>query len=93
MLAFGTAWFFSALITVPLGGLAWRPLHRLAYDGFISYSVVAVVGYLILHVAVGLREFSFVVMGSALGNAAGIRCIERILMAMDQSADTASTKD
>ena len=93
LLAFGTAWFFSALITVPVGGLVWRPLHRYAYDGFVSYGLIAVVSYLVLHIAVGLADFSFIGIGAAVGNAVGVRCIERVLALAERSNSSTSGND
>src|SRR5689334_196266 len=48
-LTFGTAWFFSLILTLPIGGLAWPILHAIRIDGFTSYCGLAVLAFLPLH--------------------------------------------
>jgi hypothetical protein len=49
LLAFGAAWFFSGLFTLPIAGITWAPLHRYKLDGFLSYAAVAVIAFFLIH--------------------------------------------
>ncbi|TAK82796.1 MAG: hypothetical protein EPO20_20575 [Betaproteobacteria bacterium] len=53
LLAFGAAWLFSCMVTLPVAAIAWGPLHRYELDGFLSYSVVALLAFFLLNLLLG----------------------------------------
>lgn len=77
-LAFGTAWLFSALITVVVGGILWKPLHGYGYDSAISYLIIAVLVYISFSAISGADIWFYGVCMSA-ANAFAVRMVERIV--------------
>ena len=75
-LAFGTAWLFSALITVVVGGILWKPLHVYSYDGAITYLIIAVLVYISFSAINGADVWFYGVCMSA-ANAFVVRMVER----------------
>lgn len=53
LVAFGSAWVFSALLTFVVGGVLWAPLHVFAYDSLASYLSIAVVTEVSLSLVAG----------------------------------------
>lgn len=79
IITFGAAWLFSVVATFGLGAPLWYLLHKYGYDGFLSYLVIAIIGFLTFHFgfrAEGAWEFGAIM---ALANAAMVRAVELVL--------------
>ncbi|MDP2904339.1 MAG: hypothetical protein Q8N96_14735 [Methylovulum sp.] len=76
LLAFVTAWLFSAFLTGVVGGALWVPLHILRYDSFISYLLVSVISYILLSLVAGAEQW-LTGISMAVANAIAVRLVER----------------
>jgi len=76
LLAFVTAWLFSAFLTGIVGGTLWSPLHIFGYDSFISYLLVAVISYLLLSLLASAEHWLGGIFMAA-ANAIAVRLAER----------------
>ena len=76
IIAFGAAWLFSVVATFGLGVPLWYLLHKYGYDGFLSYSAIAIIGFLTFHF--GVRAEGTWAFGAfmALVNAVMVRAVE-----------------
>lgn len=79
LVAFGTTWLFSLIATFGLGTLFWSVLHRFNYDGYLSYSAIAIGGLLAFHF--GIRAEGSPTLGAimAVANASTVRMVELML--------------
>ena len=76
LLAFVSAWLFSAFLTGVVGGTLWGPLHIFGYDSFISYFLVAVISYLLLSLLASAEQWLGGIFMAA-ANAIAVRLAER----------------
>jgi hypothetical protein len=76
LLAFVTAWLFSAFLTGVVGGMLWGPLHFFGYDSFISYLLSAAISFLLLSLLVGAEQWIGGI-SMAAANAIAVRLAER----------------
>ena len=75
LVAFGSAWIFSALFTCVVGGASWVPLHKLGHDSLISYVLVALVSEVSFSLVAGAAPEIFGI-SMAAANAVAVRAAE-----------------
>jgi MFS family permease len=76
---FGIAWAVSAVITLVVGGVLWRFLHRRGWDNSGVYAAIAIAIAIVIGIATGSGISQWEPFAMAVANALLVRAVERLL--------------
>jgi hypothetical protein len=73
-------WFWSTIFTVAIAGSCWAILHRRELDGFLVYTLIAVVGCMAISLVISGDMPDLLMISMAIANAIGVRIFEFLLL-------------